>query len=112
MKTDFTPVLRGAFVLQREKLVFGLLFALTMAILGLTLFGRQGLREVRRLKDERARLNAEISQLRERRLELQREIADLRQNPKAIEALARKDLGMVRKGETVILLRGRDGERR
>ena len=97
---------------QREKLVFGLLFALTLAILGLTLFGRQGLREVRRLKQERARLSAEVSQLRERRQEMEREIADLRQNPKTIEALALRDLGMVRKGETVFLLRGPDGARR
>ncbi|NTU60434.1 MAG: septum formation initiator family protein, partial [Deltaproteobacteria bacterium] len=69
-----------------------------------TLLGDQGLREVRRLRSERDRLQSEISQLRERSRTLEKTVQNLRENPDTVAAKARKDLGMVRKGETVYLL--------
>ncbi|MBI5015699.1 MAG: septum formation initiator family protein [Deltaproteobacteria bacterium] len=97
---------------RREQIVIGLIVALTVAFLALALFGRQGLREVRRLRAERQQLASEIAQLRDRRRELEAEIADLRGNTKSLEARARHDLGMIKKGETVFLLPEHHAQRR
>jgi len=89
---------------RREKLVLGALGALGLAILAFALFGDQGWREVRRLRAERDQLSAEIEHLTRRQEALRRQVADLKDDPLAIEARARSDLGMVKPGETVYLL--------
>lgn len=96
----------------REKLLACFLVAVGLGALGLALLGDQGLREVRRLRSERDRLANEISDLREKSRVLQREVQSLRENPKAIEARARKELGMIRQGETVFLLPERQAKNR
>jgi cell division protein FtsB len=96
----------------REKLLVGLLIALGVGALGLALLGDQGLREVRRLQSERNRLQSEITQLREKSRALEKTVQSLRENPEAVAARARKDLGMVRKGETVYLMPERHGKNR
>lgn len=87
-----------------EKVLLLLTVGLGLAILAVALFGEQGLREVRRLRAQRRGLAAEIEQLKAQRDALEREIVNLRESPRAIEARARKDLGMIQKGETVFLL--------
>lgn len=90
----------------------GLLVGIGVGFLGLAVLGRQGLREVRRLRAERQELTSEIDRLRERRRELEGEISDLRTNARAVEERARRELGMIQKGETVFLLPERHAERR
>lgn len=87
-----------------EKVWLGALVALGVGVLGVAIFGEQGVREVRRLRAERRSLAEEIDRLQGRRDALEREIRDLRENPRAVEERARRDLGMIRKGETVFLL--------
>lgn len=89
---------------RTERFCIGLLVAIGLAVLAVSLFGDQGLREVRRLRTEQQRMAEEIRHLRARRDALEKEIANLRDNPRAIEAKARDDLGMIRQGETVFLL--------
>ena len=89
---------------RREKLLLGALAALGLGILAFALFGDQGWREVRRLRAERDQLSAEIQRLTLRQEELQRQVTDLKDDPRAIEARARADLGMIKPGETVYLL--------
>jgi cell division protein FtsB len=96
----------------REKALIGVLVALGVGALGLALLGDQGLKEVRRLRTERDHLLAEISQLREKSRALEKDVQNLRENPDAIAARARRDLGMIRKGETVYLLPERHGKNR
>lgn len=96
----------------REKIFALCLLALGAGALGVAFLGDHGTREVRRLKAERQELSTEIARLREKNAAMEREIADLRENPKAIEARARRELGMIRNGETVFLLPGPDGRRR
>ncbi len=96
----------------REKLLTGLVVALGLGFLGVALLGNQGLREVRRLQSERNRLQSEIAQLRERSRSLEKTVQNLRENPEMVAARARKDLGMVRKGETVYLLPEKNGHAR
>ncbi len=95
-----------------EKAWLWLGIGLTAGLLGFALFGEQGWQEVRRLRAERAQLSDEIDLLRDRRAALEKEIAALRGDSRAIEAKARRDLGMIREGETVFLLPERhDAER-
>ena len=87
-----------------EKHWFSLIVILGAAILAWALFGPQGVREVRRLRAERRGLAAGISRLQSQRVTLEKTVLRLRNDPRAIESLARHELGMIRKGETVFLL--------
>ena len=89
---------------RREKLLLGALVTLGLAILAFALFGDQGWREVRRLRAERDQLSAQIQSLTQRQEELRRQVTGLKGDPRAIEARARADLGMIKPGETVYLL--------
>ncbi len=86
--------------------------AIGLAMAGTALLGRHGLPEVRRLREEADRVSREIQDLRRRELEARRDIRNLRENPRAIEARARADLGMIREGETIFLLPERHGQDR
>lgn len=96
----------------REKLALGAALTAALGFLAFALLGDQGWREVRRLRHERQVLSEEITQLRARRSALERDIASLRENPRSIETRARRDLGMIREGETVFLLPEHNGPRR
>lgn len=95
----------------REKILALTLVALGAGALGIAFWGDHGVREVRRLRAERQRLSDEIGRLKARTTTLEREIRDLRENPRAIEDRARRELGMIRNGETVFLLPERHGSR-
>lgn len=88
----------------REKVALGAALAAALGFLFFALLGEQGWREVRRLRQERHTLSEEIAQLRARRSALERDIAGLREDPRSIESRARRDLGMIREGETIFLL--------
>jgi len=96
----------------REKFLLGLAVAGAVSLLAAALLGQQGWREVHRLRGERAVLAEDLARLRAQRDGLERDIASLRENPRAIEARARRDLGMIREGETVFLLPERNGPER
>ncbi len=95
----------------REKIVAVFLLVLGAGALGFVFLGKQGAREVRRLKAEQRQLSEEISRLRADRAAVEREIESLKEDPKAIETRARRELGMIRKGETVFLLPERHDRR-
>ena len=67
-------------------------------------FGRHGLLEVVRYRQERDRLQQEIAKLEREQVDLQRQIKSLRTDPLALERLAREELNMARPGEVVVLL--------
>jgi len=92
---------------KREHWVWGLLLLAGVVALGFALLGSRGVPEVNRLRGEREHLEMEIQELEQRRDALSREVVRLQddtRDPMAIERRAREDLGMVRKGETVIML--------
>ena len=97
---------------RTEKWLLALGTAAGLAMAGTALLGRHGLPEVRRLREDTERVSREIQELRRRELEARRDIRNLRENPRAIEARAREDLGMIREGETIFLLPERHGQNR
>lgn len=78
-----------------------------MAIVGLfgffSLFGKNGLLEILRLKNMHTQVTQENLRLEEQQQALQQEIVRLH-DPKYIEFLAREELGMIGENEYFILL--------
>ena len=66
-----------------------------------TFFGDKGLLQVYRLRRELKEIERVNMELRQENERLRAEIANLRTNKKYIEELARKELGLVKKGEIV-----------
>jgi cell division protein FtsB len=93
--------------LRRKAFVLGTVIALVGLAVG-SVFGDRGilsLIEKRRQVDD---LRGQIEALRSENLHLSSEILDLRQSPRAVERVAREELGLARPDETVFLIREDD----
>jgi cell division protein FtsB len=73
------------------------------ATLGKALVGDRGLLQVWKQRREAAGVEREIGMLRRENSRLQEEIRALRGDPRALEPIAREDLGYAKPGEIVIL---------
>jgi cell division protein FtsB len=78
---------------------------LVIALVVGSLFGDRGFLQLVRQQQRAEELAREIEDLRLENRRLASEIAALRSDPRAIERLAREELGLVRAGETVFLIR-------
>jgi len=90
--------------LRRKAATLASVIALIALLVG-ALFGDRGLLH---LIDQRHRAEAlarELDDLQSENVRLAGEIAALRSDPRAIERLAREELGLARPGETVFLVR-------
>ncbi|MEW6036698.1 MAG: cell division protein FtsB [Pseudomonadota bacterium] len=65
-------------------------------------FGDGNLREMRRLEERIVELTEEGEARRQRNAALEAEILDLKHGTDAIEEYARRDLGMIKEGETLV----------
>lgn len=70
-----------------------------------SLFGDRGILQLVDQKEREAQLARELEDLRAENLRLAAEIQGLRTDPRAIERIAREELGLARPGETVFLIR-------
>ena len=84
--------------------VLGTVIALIALGVG-SVFGDRGILNMLGEREKVETLRAELDALRAENARLSGEIADLRQNPRAIERLAREQLGLARPDETVFLIR-------
>jgi cell division protein FtsB len=82
----------------------GSILALIALIVG-SLFGDRGILHLLAQRERTAALRREIQELRAQNRLLLDEIRALRSDPRAIERVAREELGLAREGETVFLLR-------
>ncbi len=60
--------------------------------------------ERRQLEHRVARLQQQVQERQERNRSLEDEVQDLKQNLSAVEERARRDLGMIKKGETYVMV--------
>lgn len=72
----------------------------------LTVFGERGLIKAYRLANERDEIRGKVEKLRRENQYLRGELASLRSDRHYIEDMARRELGLVREGETVYRFRG------
>ncbi len=69
------------------------------------LIGEQGLAQMLRARHERSSASATLAQLRNENAGLREQIRRLQEDPAAIEAAARQDLGLIRPGEILVVVK-------
>jgi cell division protein FtsB len=94
----------GDIGLRRKAATLASVIALIALIVG-SLFGDRGLLHLIEQRHRAEALAHEIEDLKAENVRLAAEIAALRADPRSIERLAREELGLVRPGETVFLVR-------
>ncbi len=92
---------------RRKAWVLGAGIALIALLVG-SVFGDRGFLNLVEKKRHVAELRSEIETLRIENARLASEIGALRTSPRAIERLAREELGLARPDETVFLIREDD----
>lgn len=97
--------------LRRKAAAVASLLALIALLVG-TLFGDRGLLQLIAQRKKADALQQDLENLRGENLRLAGEIGDLRSDPRAIERLAREQLGLAHPGETVFILREDQGPAR
>jgi cell division protein FtsB len=90
----------------RPRVVVGAL--VLVLLLGLVVYGWQGVVRVRQLREQLVGLERENAHLRREAERLAQAIDRLRNDPLYLERIAREERGMVRPGETVLKFPPRD----
>ena len=96
--------------LRKRALALGSIIALIALIVG-SFFGDRGILRMVAQRERTESLRQEIEELRTENGKLAGEIEALKSDPRAVEKLAREELGLARPGETVFLIHEPDGAR-
>jgi|SRR5687767_4312578 cell division protein FtsB len=89
----------------RRKTLQLLLAFVTLVLVIDALVGEKGLLETMRARRQHQELTASIERLRAENAGLREETRRLREDPSAIESLARQELGLIRPGEVLFIVR-------
>jgi cell division protein FtsB len=84
------------------RLVFGVLIGLALVD---GLFGQRGLLENRQLRAVTRQMEASVETLQEENARLREESRLLKEDPSIVEELARRDMGLMKDGELVVILK-------
>lgn len=95
---------RDAAGLRRKAAMLASMLVLIALLVG-SLFGDRGMLHLMVQRERAQALEKEIDQLRAENTRLTEEIRALKTDPRAVERLAREQLGLARPGETVFLIR-------
>ena len=95
---------RGDVGLRRKAATLASILAFVALVVG-SLFGDGGVLQVLAQRERRAALQRQIEDLRQENNRLAAEISALRRDPRAVERIAREELGLARPGETVFVIR-------
>lgn len=95
----------------RSRLVHYVLALVTVVLVVDALVGDKGLLESMRARRQYAEVAASLSGLRQENARLRDEIRRLNSDPSMIESIARDELGMVRPGELVFVIKDADKPR-
>ena len=89
----------------RRRMTAYALFAFAFAMMVNALVGENGYLATLQARSEQARLADQVARVRIKNQETRDEIERLRTDPKALEEAARRELNMIRKGETVVIVK-------
>lgn len=95
---------RGDVGLRRKAATLASILAFIALVVG-SLFGDGGVLQVLAQRERSAALQRQNDALRVENGRLAGEIAALRRDPRAVERIAREELGLARPGETVFVIR-------
>lgn len=104
-RDDAAPRQPGPRVPPARRLVTIALWVATSALVLNVLVGTRGLPAVLEARRQLSEASADLSRVREENAQLRAEVQRLRSDPAAIEELARRDLGLVRPGEKVFIIK-------
>tara|TARA_B100001123_G_C15342516_1_gene1035597 strand:+ start:5955 stop:6311 length:357 start_codon:yes stop_codon:yes gene_type:complete len=90
---------------RERKTLKRVIILASMLLLGNALVGERGLIETFRAYSDSEILGREIQDLRRENESLRRTSIQLQENPQTIEELARRDLGLIRPGEILLVIR-------
>jgi cell division protein FtsB len=93
--------------LRRKASLLASVIAIIALVVG-SLFGDRGILQLMAQRQRALELAREIEDIRAENVRLAAEIRALRTDPRAIERIAREQLGLARPGETVFLIRDAD----
>lgn len=85
--------------MKRKKRFLLVIFCFLLILGWLTFFGEKGLFHLFRLKKELVRIQEENRKIEGENERLREEVKRLKSDPRAIEEIARRELGMVKEGE-------------
>src|SRR5207247_3873416 len=85
-----------------KRLMFLMVSLVLLLLLVHALFGKRGYFELKRMKDQKENLDQQIEHLKLENKQILGEIKSLKTDPKAIEKIAREELGLVKPGEIKI----------
>ena len=89
----------------RARLLNYALAFVTVVLVVDALVGDKGLLDTMRARRQHAELSAALVQKRQENARLREDIRRYREDPSAIEALAREELGLMRDGEVLFIVR-------
>ena len=92
----------------KKKLILGIAIFVVLTFLITSFFGRRGVIEIFKYKDEIAQLEKEVAVLKKEKKKLEVEVKELEKNSMAAEPIARRDLWYKKKGEVVIVFKNKD----
>jgi cell division protein FtsB len=90
---------------RRRKTLHLLLIFVTLVLVLDALVGEKGLLETIRARRQHRELTASIERLRSENAQLREEARRLLEDPSAIESLAREELGLIRPGEMLFIVK-------
>lgn len=89
----------------KQSVLLAFVILAIFSLLFFIVFGENGLADLHLLKIERDVLLKQNAELAKKNLDLYREIERLKSDPKYLESVARKELGVVRKDELIFKLK-------
>jgi cell division protein FtsB len=89
----------------RTRLLNYVLGFVTIVLVVDALVGDRGLLDTMRARRQHAEISAALAQKRQENTRLRDDIRRYREDPSAIEALAREELGLMREGEVLFIVR-------
>ena len=99
------PAAPPAWTPVRARLLNYVLVFVTAVLVADALVGEKGLLDTMRARRQHAELSGAIGRLKQDNDRLRQEIRRYRDDPSAIEALAREELGLMREGEVLFIVR-------
>jgi cell division protein FtsB len=101
------PVAAGVSPLGRRAIHILLVFVTVVLVVD-ALVGDKGLMQTVRARRQHRELAASLEDVRRRNASLREHVRRLREDPAEIEALARRELGLVRPGELLFIVKDAD----
>ncbi len=87
---------------DKQKIFLSVVILILFSLLLFIMFSDSGLADLFKLRSEKDRLLQENARLKRENLTMYRTIERLKNDPDYIESIARKELGMIKKGEVIL----------